>query len=180
MPVDTGAGGGGNRKGAQTLGFFSGKFTHRLDRKGRISIPARWRPLLGGGPNPGVFAASFGEDGFIECYPEESMAERREKLRERSGHSEEQNRLLAFAMFSDYPALPLDTDGRIVVPVDLLQRTGFLSPDAPGASRGHKLVHSEAILAGSGDRFFIFRPDAIDAFATRAREALANVGPSGA
>ncbi len=146
------------------MGFFSGTFEHRIDRKGRVSIPARWRPLLKGELHPGVFASALPDLGCIECFSQDSMTERRADFQARKELPEGKRRIIGFRLFSGYRETPLDTDGRIVLASEILEGAGFLTPGSDRSSRGHALAHTTAVLAGSGDRFLIFRPDAIAVF----------------
>jgi len=99
---------------------FTGTYTHTLDSKGRVSVPAVYRRQLTG---EGLYL-NLGLDGCIVLYtPEKWEAVKEELSRLSRGRERERFFLRRFARFL-HP-VSLDAQGRIMVPSELLSRAGI-------------------------------------------------------
>ena len=94
------------------LGFL-GDFEYRIDSKGRIPLPPRFRPKLSGG---GVI--SYGWDKCIAVYPVSEWTKRAEAL---AGLPEMRSKVRHLSRFLFGGAFPfeLDAQGRIALPAVL-------------------------------------------------------------
>ncbi|TCO69203.1 division/cell wall cluster transcriptional repressor MraZ [Rhodovulum euryhalinum] len=134
---------------------FRGSSRHKVDAKGRVSIPAQFRRVLescdpewtdGLRPQLVIF---FGDHRrkFLECYTMKAIEEVDEKIESLPRGSKARRRLEH--MFSGQ-TLPteVDPDGRLVLPQKLRERIG---------------LDDEAFFIGSGDTFKIWNPDIYEA-----------------
>jgi MraZ protein len=95
--------------------MFIGEFNHTVDDKGRVTIPARFRPLLAQGG-----FVTRGLDGCLALYPNEEwevMAEKVNALPTTRRHARDFRR---FIFGSASEAAP-DRQGRILIPAYLRQ-----------------------------------------------------------
>lgn len=117
--------------------MFLGQFQHNLDDKGRLMIPARFRDLLAGG--------AFITQGFDKCLMVmtedyfKQVYERIEAMNLTDANARSLRRLL---LANAYP-VEVDKVGRILVPQNL---------------RAFLQMEGEAILAGQGDYFEVWKP----------------------
>jgi MraZ protein len=107
------------RETRQRMSRFYGTHPHKLDSKGRISVPASFRATLDAmGVDEIVLFPSF-KEACIECYPApafERLADGLDRLEAFSDAHDD----MATALFAKaYPVKP-DAEGRIVLPPDLI------------------------------------------------------------
>lgn len=120
--------------------MFLGQFQHNLDDKGRLMIPARFRELLEGG--------AYITQGFDKCLmvlTEPYFKEVYDRINAMN-LTDPTARLLRRLILSN--AYPIDVDkvGRILLPQNL---RAFLA-----------IENGELIVAGQGDYFEVWMPDA--------------------
>jgi MraZ protein len=139
--------------------FFYSRFRNRIDRKGRVSVPALWRPILAAqGFNGCVVYPSPVVSAIEGCGREriDRMAESIDTLNPFSGeHSD-----FATTLLSAATPLPFDSEGRVMLPEEMTQVAG---------------IADAVIFVGHGATFQIWNPDAFAAYepeaARRTREA---------
>jgi MraZ protein len=107
------------------VALFTGTHVNKLDKKGRVSVPASFRAALTGLPFAGVHAyPSRAGVPAIECCGADWM----ERLRERIGSFEPEDAeglKRAMAVFSNTHDLPFDPEGRITLPPKFIQHAGL-------------------------------------------------------
>lgn len=116
--------------------MFRGEQEYNLDDKGRILIPARFRPELGD-----VVMLSRGGDGQINIYPKAFFEAMEQRVRT-SGNTASfrlTDRFLAAAIECE-----VDRQGRLVIPPVL---------------RKHARLANEVIIVGNRDRIEVWNPD---------------------
>lgn len=99
--------------------MFIGEYTHNLDQKGRLSIPAKFRPLLQGG-----VVVTRGLDHCLFLYTKDewvSLATKVAALPLSSSKSRSFARLVLAGATSD----ELDGQGRIIIPEYLRHYAGL-------------------------------------------------------
>jgi MraZ protein len=90
--------------------MFLGEYAHRLDQKGRLIIPARYRPHLDTGA-----VLTRGLDRNLVIYPQDAWAQLRGQLAELPiTHSG--GRALKRLLFSGAVEIELDKQGRLLIP----------------------------------------------------------------
>jgi len=130
---------------------FRGESHHKVDSKGRVSIPASFRRVLEAcdpnwqqtGDNPELVIV-YGDDSrkFLECYTMEAIEEVDAKIAQLPRGSFQ--RKLLERMFNGQ-SLPttVDETGRLVLPAKLRNKIG---------------LEGEAFFIASGDTFQIWKP----------------------
>lgn len=138
---------------------FRGESVHKVDTKGRVSIPAAFRRVLeendpdwteGLNPNLVIVYGDKSRD-FLEGYSMHAMEEVDEKIAALPRGSK--SRRLLERMFSGQAAqIQIDETGRLVLSSKLREKVG---------------ITSEAFFIASGDTFQIWQPDKYDAEAAQ-------------
>ncbi|MDU8911172.1 division/cell wall cluster transcriptional repressor MraZ [Aestuariicoccus sp. MJ-SS9] len=130
---------------------FRGESTHKVDTKGRVSIPASFRRVLeAGDPNwtEGLspeLVIVYGDHRrkYLECYTIEAIEEVDDKIARLPRGSVERKMLERLFNGQSTPTAVDDT-GRIVLPAKLREKIG---------------IDKEAFFIASGDTFQIWKPE---------------------
>lgn len=136
--------------------LFLSTFTNRIDKKGRISVPAAFRSALVGQAFQGVVLFKGTTHPCIEGFDYGTMAELSERLEHFDLFSNQQDDL-ATSIFAEAVQCPFDSEGRIGLPDHLVEYAGF---------------KENVVFTGLGRKFQLW--DAA-AFEKRRSEARANV-----
>lgn len=94
--------------------MLTGTYSHALDAKGRLIIPARLREELGEG-----FVITKNMDRCLSIYPKAEWERLTEKLNELPLISSEPARKINRLIFGNSSAPEVDKQGRILIPADL-------------------------------------------------------------
>ena len=130
---------------------FRGEGHHKVDTKGRVSIPASFRRVLEEadpnwreGDNPELVIV-YGDHrrSFLECYTMEAIDEVDAKIDALPRGSMERKMLQRLFHGQSFPT-SVDETGRLVLPAKLRLKIG---------------LDNEAFFIGAGDTFQIWRPD---------------------
>ena len=105
--------------------MFMGRYNHTIDPKGRLSIPSKYREILGD-----EFVVSKGMDGCLFVYANDAWKAFEEKLASLPLINREARQFARFFL-SGAQYVTVDKQGRILMPQDL---RGFWQAQA-GASR---------------------------------------------
>ncbi len=115
--------------------MFLGEYTHTLDDKGRLTLPARWREELGD-----EVVITRGLDPCLFVFPKskfEVIAREYDQL----GLGKSDARALSRFLFAKATSDALDKQGRIIIPQSLRE---FAS------------INGEAVIAGANNRIEIW------------------------
>lgn len=138
---------------------FRGESVHKVDAKGRVSIPAAFRRVLEEGDpewaqglNPNTVLVYGGKArDFIEGYSMTSMADVDDRISALPRGSK--NRRALEHMFSGQSVqLQVDDTGRLVLTPKLRDKLG---------------ITKDAVFVATGDTFQIWEPEAYDAHAAQ-------------
>lgn len=110
---------------------FRGNYSHAIDAKGRIIIPARFREGLGAS-----FVVTKGFDGCLYAFAQEEWEIFDKKLQDLPLDNADARKLTRFFIGGACEAEP-DKQGRILLPVSLLS---------------HADIEKEAVVVGMGSR----------------------------
>ncbi len=110
---------------------FRGEYSHSIDAKGRLIIPAKFREILGE-----QFVVTKGFDGCLFVFAQEGWDNFEEKLQSLPMDKPEARMLGRFFLAGAIDA-ETDKQGRILIPANLLQHAG---------------IEKEAVIAGVGNR----------------------------
>ena len=115
--------------------MFMGKYNHTIDPKGRLSIPSKYRDILGD-----EFVVSKGMDGCLFVYAIEDWKTFEEKLASLPLINVEARQFARFFL-SGAQYVTVDQQGRILMPQDLREFAG---------------LEKDVVLAGMGGRIEIW------------------------
>ena len=134
--------------------MFLSTYENKLDKKGRVSVPASFRSYL----------SSLGYNGVI-CYPsfnnqsiEACSQDRIEKLSntiDSLNPFEEKRDFFATSILSESISLQFDSEGRISLSSKLLK---------------HAKIKNNMLFVGQGKTFQIWEPSIFEKFKTQARK----------
>ena len=100
--------------------MLAGEYSHNLDPKGRLTIPSKFRKVLGT-----EFMVTKGLDGCLFIYPESEWKRMEEKLREMSLTTNQVARKFTRFMLGSAVEGGLDKQGRILLPQPLKAYAGL-------------------------------------------------------
>jgi MraZ protein len=133
--------------------MFLGQYTHNLDNKGRLTIPARYRDLLLDGA---YVTQGFDRNLIVMTVTAfENMSQNVKQM----SITDSKARLLRRLIFSNGEKVEVDKAGRILIPQFLRLGAG---------------LNGEAIVVGVGDYFEIWSPEHWGEQASRLQDAEAN------
>ena len=151
---------------------FLSTFENKVDRKGRVSVPAPFRTALAGESFQGIIAyPSMADRAAIDAFGRSVLEELNRRRFDRTmqdgnfeaallGGDSVVDTIMALAH-----ELPFDSEGRIVLPASLAEPAG---------------ISDRATFVGRGSRFQIWAPEAYARHEKAAVEALrARVGGEG-
>ena len=144
---------------------FTGSFTFKVDKKGRISVPAEYRVLLSAqanGAEAGILAFPWFDYRAIRaCGPE--LMEQIAASRSPTSVFETTPVDSALISAADMVHLPFDGEGRVVLPRDLAEHAG---------------ISDSATIVGQVNYFEIWSPPAFKAHQAARRSLRAPGGNS--
>jgi MraZ protein len=138
------------------MALFLSTYENRIDKKGRVSVPASFRSELSGESFQGVVLFRSNNHDCLEGFAWSYMQEISNRLDNFDLFSDEQDDL-ASSIFGDAVQLPLDGDGRIILSPDLIQFAG---------------LKEKAAFVGMGVKFQVWCPEK---FSKRREEARKKV-----
>jgi MraZ protein len=121
---------------------FTGEFRHAIDGKGRVAVPARFRPELATGAHVTRWI-----DNCLAIFPNPAWAELADRVSELR-YADAGARAFSRFLFSGAFEVELDGQGRLVLPAGL-RRFGGLK--------------SEAVVVGAADHIELWEPTRWDA-----------------
>lgn len=138
------------------MALFLSTFVNKIDKKGRISVPAPFRTAIAGESFQGIIAFRSYKYGAIEACNMERMQRLSASVDDLDFFSDAQDDL-ASTIFADAQQLPMDGDGRIILPPSL---------------RDHAGLTDAAAFVGRGATFQIWNPEAFAAHQDEARSRV--------
>lgn len=122
---------------------FLSTYTNKVDAKGRISIPARFRQVVAEGDFPGVVIFPSFTAPCLEGVSMQRMEELAEMIDAEFDPFDETYGAFAHSILADAYELTFDGDGRVLFPEELLD---------------HANIGDHATFVGLGKRFQIWEP----------------------
>jgi MraZ protein len=136
------------------MALFLSTFINKVDRKGRVSVPATFRAAVADQSFKGIVAFRSYREATIEACAMDRMERLSDSVDALDQFSDEQDEL-ASTIFADAHQLPLDGDGRIILPAVLAEHAG---------------ITNTAAFIGRGATFQIWSPEAFECHQTEARD----------
>lgn len=106
------------------MGLFLSTTINRIDRKGRVSVPGTFRAALEKQPFAGVILMKSPIHAALEGFAPSMMEDIAERLDAYPMFSQDQDDLAAATLAEAVP-LHFDSEGRVVLPADLVAYAGF-------------------------------------------------------
>lgn len=122
-------------KGKQVLLMFMSEYSHSIDAKGRVIVPAKFREELGE-----TFVVTQGLDGCLFVFPNEEWKSFEEKLKTLPMANKDARKFVRFFLAGAALA-EVDKQGRILLPAVLRQFAG---------------LEKDVVLVGVGSRVEIW------------------------
>ncbi|MCL4107681.1 UNVERIFIED_CONTAM: hypothetical protein GTU68_022142 [Idotea baltica] len=155
---------GSKRGGTGVARRFRGESHHKVDKKGRVSVPALFRRVLEeGDPNwpekTPELVIVYGDHrrNYLECYTIEAIEDVDAKIDAMPRGSVERKMLQRMFHGQSFPT-SVDETGRLVLPAKLREKIGLD-------------LDSEAFFIGAGDTFQIWNPATYETEETARSEA---------
>jgi MraZ protein len=126
------------------VALFLSTFVNKVDRKGRVSVPATFRAALAPQAFQGIVAYRSFTMACVEGCGMDFMERLSDSTQDFAAFSAEQEDLSAL-IFADARQLAWDAEGRIVLPEDLIAHTG---------------LSEAAAFVGKGQTFQLWEPEA--------------------
>lgn len=136
------------------MALFLSTYVNKVDRKGRVSIPAPFRAALGGQAAQGIFLFRSLQLPALEACSAAHMEQLSASLDD-PALPDDQRELLETTIFGGSIQLPIDGEGRILLPQDFAT---------------YATIGEEAAFFGVRRTFQIWEPAALEAHTARARE----------
>ncbi len=140
--------------------IFLSTFHNRIDKKGRVSVPAQFRAVLASkvlaNDFQGVVAYQSPINNCIEACGMSRIIKLNERMESLDPYSEERDAFVN-SLFGESVQLSFDSDGRILLTEQLMEAAG---------------LKEEATFVGKGEVFEIWEPKAFAAYAKRARNLV--------
>jgi MraZ protein len=124
------------------MAVFTGTHINRLDKKGRVSVPADFRAQLSADPFQGIVLYPSLKDPALEGMDHKRLDQLADAADELVAFSEEQNQI-NMIIFGQSRRLPWDAEGRIVLPQDFID---------------HARVTETVAFVGKGRTFQLWEP----------------------
>jgi len=141
------------------VSVFFGTFENKVDRKGRVSVPAPFRQILATSAFQGIIAFRYHAPKAMEACSLEFMERLDRSVSDFDLFSEEHDDL-AFNIFAESHQLPFDGEGRVILPAALLEITG---------------IEDRAAFVGKGPTFQVWEPAALADRKAEARRRATNL-----
>jgi MraZ protein len=138
------------------MALFLSTFINKLDKKGRVSVPAPFRLALSGQAFQGIVAFRSYKLSAIEGMGIDRMQRLSDSADQLDLFSDAQDDLTA-TIFADAHMLAFDGDGRIILPQALLE---------------HAKIQDSVAYVGHGATFQIWNPNAFEAHQHEARKRV--------
>ena len=132
------------RRGAETL--FLGSYINKIDAKGRLATPARFRRALDLEKGGAIYCIPSTDEACLECGGSEYIETLMASIAALDPFSPER-RSLERTVTAKITEVSLDKEGRVVLPQHL---------------RAHASLNEEALFAGLGHSFQIWNPTDFD------------------
>lgn len=138
------------------MALFLSTFINKIDKKGRVSVPATFRAALSKASFQGVAAFRSYKMSAIEGCDLDRMQRLSESVDNIDLFSQEHDDLAA-TIFADSQQLAFDSEGRIMLPKELLEHAG---------------ITDQACFVGRGATFQIWAPEVFKEHQEKARHRL--------
>ncbi len=142
--------------------LFLSTFVNKVDRKGRVSVPASFRASLADRSFAGIVAYRSFTASCIEGCGMDFMERLSDSTQQFAAFSPEQEEISSL-IFADARQLAWDPEGRILLPEDLLAHAG---------------IGETAAFVGKGQTFQVWEPEAYKTVEAEIRARAVSARPT--
>ncbi|MFD2206332.1 division/cell wall cluster transcriptional repressor MraZ [Kiloniella antarctica] len=135
--------------------FFIGTFENKVDKKGRVSVPATFRQMLSDQPFQGIVIFRSYRADALEAAGMDFMRRLHNSMSSSLDLFSDEHDDLATAILADSHQLSFDGDGRILLPPALI---------------AHAQITDRAAFVGKGDIFQVWNPVSLEEKKQEARD----------
>lgn len=136
--------------------LFLSTYHNRLDKKGRISVPAQFRAVLAAQQFQGIVVYASPQYTCIEACGMERILKINQRIEQMDPYSEERD-AFATAIFGESVQLSFDTEGRVMLPDTLIT---------------FARLTEQVTIVGKGEIFELWEPKQFETHVTRARKIV--------
>ncbi|MCF8479528.1 MAG: division/cell wall cluster transcriptional repressor MraZ [Rhodospirillum sp.] len=141
---------------------FIGTYENKVDRKGRVSVPAKFRAVLSAEDYTGIVVRPDVDKGCIEGYGMDRL-ERLNDLTPDLVDFDNPESAPAYQILAESEELSFDPNGRVLIPAPILEEAG---------------IDETAIFVGLGRVFQIWNPEAYQTFKNTKLRPAAKTSPA--
>ena len=134
--------------------MFLSTYENKLDKKGRVSVPASFRSYLSNLGYNGVICYPSFNNQSIEAWPQDRIEKISNSIDNLSPFEEKRD-FFATSILSESTSLQFDSEGRISLTTKLLK---------------HAKIKNSMIFVGQGKTFQIWEPSIFEKFKINARK----------
>ncbi len=138
------------------MSLFISTYINKIDKKGRVSVPASFRAALSNQPFQGIIIFPSSKHQSLEGFGWDTMEKISSRLDELDMFSQQQDDL-ATSIFGESVQLPFDGDGRVILPPQL---------------SSYADITNKVAFVGLGKKFQIWNPEKLE---QRKKEAKSNI-----
>jgi len=142
--------------------MFLSVYENKLDKKGRVSVPASFRSYLSNLGYNGIICFPSFNNQSIEAWPQDRI-EKISNAIDNLNPFEEKKDYFATSILSESTNLQFDSEGRILITTKLLK---------------HAKIKNSMLFVGQGKTFQIWEPTTFEKFRVTARKK-SNINRSG-
>ncbi|MGL6187684.1 MAG: division/cell wall cluster transcriptional repressor MraZ [Holosporales bacterium] len=141
---------------------FLATHTHKIDKKGRVSVPASFRALLSQQSFQGIVVFRSLSFAAIEGFGMDRIEKLSAQIDRLDSFSQDRDDLTA-SIFADAQPLPFDSEGRILLPENLIS---------------YGQLQETVAFVGRGATFQLWNPENFKDHQEKARQRLLKQHPS--
>jgi MraZ protein len=136
------------------MNIFLSKYINKIDKKGRVSVPADYRLALSKGGFNGVVVYPSFKNNCIEACSMSRLEELSRIIQDLDPYSEERD-AFETVVLGEATQIQFDNEGRVILPTRLVESVG---------------ISEQACFVGKGLVFEIWNPGNFDKHLTEARK----------
>lgn len=136
--------------------LFLSTYHNRIDKKGRISIPAQFRAVLTAQESPAVIAYPSPINECIEACGMQRIMKFNERVEKFEPYSPERDAFSAM-LFGDSVQMSMDGEGRVSLPPQLIEFAG---------------LKDQVTIVGKGETFEMWSPKAFEVYIEKVRSIV--------
>ncbi len=136
------------------MALFLSTYVNKVDKKGRVSVPANFRATLAEQKYQGIVVYSSFINECVEACGMDRIERLSDSIDNLDPYSDERDAFAA-TILGGSMQLPFDGEGRVMLPESLLAEAG---------------ITEKAVFVGKGATFEIWQPEAFEIYAGKARE----------